>query len=103
MIWHFVDEAGEPTGQTFSGPERLLAANSPVGCKAVPGDAPQVRKDHAEGRRLRALLRIQALEAKQHRRIRELLKQSDPQLQALDEQIDLLRRRLTAETDTSAP
>jgi polyhydroxyalkanoate synthesis regulator phasin len=47
--------------------------------------------------------RIQALEAKQHRRIRELLRESDPDLASIDEQIDQLRKKLIDETETSEP
>lgn len=103
MIWHFVNEStGEPTGRTFAGPARSLAENTPPGCIAVQGGGPTVIKDDPELRRSRTLRRIQDLEARQHRRIRELLMQSDPQLQALDDRIDQLRRKLNGETDTNA-
>jgi hypothetical protein len=57
----------------------------------------------ANERREAALQTLRALEAKQHRRVRELLATSDPQLQELEAKIAEQRAILNGETETNAP
>lgn len=47
-----------------------------------------------EAQRAQALTRIDELERRQHRRLRELLAASDPQLKAIDDEIAELRQAL---------
>lgn len=101
-VWSFLRD-GKPTGARFIGPKKALAANTPEGCEAVEGLVESERQIDPALERERIIGTIEALEAKQHRRIRELLMQSDPQLHAIDERIGQLRRKLSGETDTSAP
>lgn len=60
---------------------------------------PRWRKRRAvverEQRRIANLVRINELEAKQHRRVRELLEASDPKLQEITREIEQLRADLT--------
>lgn len=98
--WSFVDElTGKPTGQTFSGPEHALAANTPPGCRAIPGMLEHVRRDDPELRRSRTIQRIEVLERRQLRPIREL--QLDPtnddarrRLDEIEQEIQQLRATL---------
>lgn len=69
-----------------------------------PGDGSiwnQVRRrwiapaDMARQREAQTKEKIRVLEAKQHRRVRELLAESDPQLQAIEDEIAELRVRIT--------
>lgn len=82
------------TGQRFTGPEHALEANTPEGCRAVEGEIAAERVEDDELRRSRILFRLEALERKQQRRVRELLAASDPQLKALDDEAAALRVQL---------
>lgn len=70
--WSFVDAAGTPSGARFTGPERALAANTPEGCSAVEGVLPIPPRNDPELIRSRIVERIEALERKQARPLREL-------------------------------
>ena len=111
QMWSFYRLAdGTFTGRRFAtaSPE-LLAANTPEGCAAIAGrhdrqtarvdletgevvayQAPPDRTQQAD----RAQARIERLERKQHRRVRELLAQSDERLAAIDAEIAELRKAL---------
>jgi len=52
---------------------------------------------------LRIKQQIRELEERQHRRVREMLAASDPQLQRLEEDIATLRAQVNAETETTSP
>jgi hypothetical protein len=93
--WSFVDSDGSPTGATFSGPASALAANTPDGCRAVEGLLEVAPRADPELIRSRIIERLEALERKQARRVREILATSDPQLKALDDEAADLREKLT--------
>jgi hypothetical protein len=43
---HFVNEAGEYVGRSFTGPAEAVEANTPEGCRVA--DAPPPRQEHPE-------------------------------------------------------
>lgn len=94
--------------------QNIEERNTPDGCKIILGvrdplrqrvdletgelidDDSKVAAEAKARRRAAALSEIQALEAKQHRRVRELLLASgDQQLQDIADNIDRLRRQLS--------
>jgi hypothetical protein len=104
--WHFYESStGEPTHRSYAGPAEHLDANTPDGCEAR-ADAPEpppVQEELRVTPGAIALARIQILEAKQPRVLRELaLGDADAKarLQALDDEISALRSQLVAATDT---
>jgi hypothetical protein len=98
--WSFVDiETGAFTGRRFSGPAHALEANTPEGCRAVEGALQLEARDDPELRRSRIVERIEALERRQQRPLREL--QIDPtnaearsRLEQIESEIEQLRTYL---------
>jgi hypothetical protein len=94
-------DSGEFIGATYTGDPAHLAANTPAGCEAVEGlhFPPLDPASAARDERGTMLRRIQALEGRQGRALRELA--LDPEsvaardrLEALDRDIANLRARL---------
>jgi hypothetical protein len=98
----------------YAGSERNLAINVPDGCSVIPGrhdpesqrinpeteqaedwQPPPPNADVLAKRKRRAAqASIARLEEKQHRRVRELLAETDPTLRAIDAEIVKLRTDL---------
>lgn len=72
--WHFVAADGLPTGATFIGPKHALAANTPDGCCAVEGPLPTQRCEIRSCSDSGVMAQIAALERKQARPMRELVR-----------------------------
>lgn len=122
--WFIYDLAtGLFTGESFTAKDAeviSLALRKRPGCGAKEGnfDVRRQRVDLSSGevifcpkvtsaseakeRREAALQALRALEGKQHRRVRELLAASDPQLQELEAKIAEQRAILNGETDTTS-
>ncbi len=92
--WTFVDSHDIPTGATFTGPASALAANTPAGCRAVEGLLDIPPRQDPELIRSRIIERLEAIERKSLRRMRELLAAGDPQMKALDDEAATLRAQL---------
>lgn len=109
-------DTGEFTGRQFSGPENALGINTPSGCGAVQGrydkytqrvdvrnglvverERPEAELEEELRQQRMAVVQahIRELEQRQHRRVRELLAESDPMLKGLADQIEALRAELS--------
>jgi hypothetical protein len=108
--WSFVDANDVYTGKTFTGPAHALAANTPPACRSVEGHLERdPNRQDPELERSRTLERIEALEIKQLRPLRELA--IDPDDAEAKQRLAEIERLISghratiqaiAETDTSA-
>jgi hypothetical protein len=97
--WSFVDSTDRPTGQTFTGPNSALAANTPDGCRAIEGVSLVERREDPDLRRDRVLAQIADQERRQARPQRELLldpgnAEASRRLREIEAQIAQLRATL---------
>jgi hypothetical protein len=114
-VWSFYSKDTGLFSQSFfeAETEEFIALNAPDNCAWIEGrfDYLTQRVDlnnqqivtHVwspseamllEQEKKLAMAVILEMESKQHRRVRELLMQSDPKLQAIDAEIETLRRKL---------